>query len=366
MNEIKTTINKAPEGSESPVANIYLIYSPLHYLAAESIALNLEKNARNFLFFLKPEFEKLVDQSKWNATAFLPWPRFYPEKGFFGRMRRTKNNLAAVEKVCSGALEIRLHTPVIDTEAVNYFINSIQYSHPGAKFLVRLIPDGLLNIQRYPMGLLKEMLQYFKKLRRLLHPTLNYYTFSGDRIGSDAKIVDRIYTLRGFPHEYDLAKTVEISLFHLNVHPIEETTVGIPNKRALVIGQDLIACKLFSVKDMHSVTLGIRALIAACGINDITYKLHPRDQQRELSHPDYKELVIDEPLETYMASNNYDLVISVVSTALLTARMILPDSCRVIAYGMNILKYRSERNKKNVESTFISLGIEMVNHSLRL
>lgn len=354
--------HNAPRKTESNVANIFLIYSPLHYLAAESIAAHFEQNQRNYLFFLKPEFKGLVDPSKWDALGFLPWPRFYPEKGLFGTIRRTRNNLAIVGRVCTGASEIRLHTPVIDTEAVNYFINYLKNTYPDAKFSVRLLPDGLLNVQRHPLGRLREMMQYCKKARRLIYPALNYFTFSGDRTGSDAKIVDRIYVLPGFPHEYDQAKTMEVSLLKGSGQSEMETSVVSADKRALVIGQTLIAFKRFTMEDMLSVSLGIRAFIDGCGIDDIEYKSHPRDPDREFGHPDYKELVIAGPLETYIATTPYNLVIGVCSTALLTARIILPKSCRVVAYGMNMMQYRSDKDKKNILSPFIALGVEIVNH----
>ncbi len=357
------SLNQEAKNSKYHIINIFLIYSPLHYLAAENIAADFESNSRNFLFYLKPEFIELVDPSKWDAVEFLPWPRFYPENGMFGRIRRTRKNLAVVEKVCAGAKEIRLHTPVIDTEAINYFINFIRFSHRDAQFCVRLIPDGLLNIQRYPMGLVKRTLQYFKKIRRFIYPSLNYYTFSGDRTGSDTKIVDRIYILPGFPNEYDTAKTVEVSLLRVNSRAYGGIPAEVANKRALVVGQDLVSCKVFSEQDMSSLTLGVRSFIEACGINNIAYKSHHRDRLDELFHPDYIKLVLDRPLETYLGSNHYELVISIVSTALLTARIILPDSCRVVAYGMNMLKHRSDRDKKNLESIFIALGVEMVNHN---
>ena len=253
--------HNVPCNSESTVANIFLIYSPLHYLAAESIAAHFGQNARNYLFFLKQEFKGVVDPSKWDAVEFLPWPRFYPEKGLFGTIRRTSNNLAVVGNVCAGASKIRLHTPVIDTEAVNYFINFLQGAHPEAKFSVRLLPDGLLNVQRHPLGLFKEMMQYFKKARRFIYPALNYYTFRGDRTGSDTKIVDRIYVLPGFPHEYDHSKTVEISLLKEGGDAGIRTALGTTGKRALVLGQPLIAFNRFTKEDMQAVTMGIRTFI---------------------------------------------------------------------------------------------------------
>lgn len=352
----------ARQPDEPFIVNIFLVYSPMHYLASETIATNFERDARNFLFFLKQEFESLVDRAKWGASGFLPWPRFYPEKGLFGRLRRTRKNLEIVAKVCAGASEIRLHAPVIDTEAINYLINFLQASYPTARFSVRLIPDGLLNIQRHPLGRFKEAWQYFRKVRRIVCPALDYHTFCGDRTGSDAKIVDRIYVLPGLPHEYDPAKTVEISLVKGSESSGIDTAAGTARKRALVLGQPLTAYKRFSVKEMQSVASGIHAFIEACGIDEVEYKAHPRDPGKELSHPDYKELTIESPLETYLATTHFDLIIGVFSAALLTARLILPKSCRVVAYGTDVMRYRGDRERVNILSTFSRLEVELVMH----
>lgn len=350
--------DEAKEEEAGRTVNLYLIYSPLHYLAAQSVAANLEKGSANYLFYLKAEFREMIDPAGWDGVSFLPWPRFYPEKGLLGRTRRTLKNLELVADICQGASAIRLHTPVIDTEAVNYCINYLRSRYPKASFSARLIPDGLLNVQRHPLGFLKELMQYLRKARRLVTPALDYYPFRGDRTGSDDPIVDRIYVLPRFPHEYDRNKTFEISL----LKPTESAAPPAVIRRALVLGQPLTAFKRFSVADMQAVSLGIRALIAETGIADIEYKSHPRDPDREFGHPDYRELVIVEALETYLATHPYQLVIGVCSTALLTARLILPEECRVVAYGMDMMQYRGEEDKKKIESPFRMLGVEMIDH----
>lgn len=344
------------DSMKARVVNLFLIYSPLHYLGAESIAANFEKGARNCLFYLRPEYRELVDPAVWDEVRFLPWPRLYPEKGFLGGMRRARNNLRLVGELCDGATEIRLHTTVIDSEAVNYLINYLRSGFPAARFSIRIIPDGLLNIRRRPLNRIKLALQYLKKVRRLVAPELNYYTFRGDRIGSDDPLVDRIYLMPCLPHEYDAAKVVEL--------PSLVTFTGADEEarplRALVVGQPLLGFKRMTPEHIATVTEGIRDFIAGLGITDVVFKAHPKDKTRVLAAPQYRDLELREPLELHLAHTSYDLVIGVFSTALVTARLILPESSRVVAYGANLLRYRYSAERGEIEECFKSCGVEIV------
>lgn len=338
------------------VVNIYLIYSPLHYLAAESIAANFEKGARNYLFYLKQEYQDLVDPAAWDGVRFLPWPRFYPEKGMLGGVKRARNNLRLVGEICTGAAEIRLHTTVIDSEAVNYLINYLRSNFPAARFSIRIIPDGLLNIRRRPLKGVKPALQYLKKFRRLIAPELNYYTFSGDRTGADDPLVDRIYLMPRLPHEYDAAKVVELPSLVSCTGAHEAARPP----RALVVGQPLLDFKRMTPEHLATVTQGIRDFIAGAGIAEVVFKAHPKDKERGLAAPGYSDLELDEPLEMHLAHTPYDLVIGVFSTALVTARQILPESSRVVAYGINLVNYRYPAERGEVEDCFKSCGVEMI------
>ena len=350
-------VEENPDMAAKTVANIFLIYSPLHYLAAESVAVHFEPGARNYLFYLKHEFKDLAHPSKWDGVNFLPWPRFYPKKGFFGGMRRAGDNLRLVGALCAGATTIRLHTPVIDTEAVNYLINFLRGAFPGAAFSVRIIPDGLLNIRRHPLGRLKRMLQYLKKLKRVFCPELDYYTFSGDRIGSDDAIVDRIYLLPRFPHQYDPGKVAELPAL---VPPAAGGHEGARVPRALVVGQPLVDFKRMTTADVELVTQGMRRFIGDCGISEIDYKAHPKDSRRELDSSGYRDLKITCPLEIHLSRHSYDLVIGVYSTALLTAKMVLPESSRVVAYGMNRMQFRGDSERGDLELSFDKFRVEIV------
>lgn len=72
----------------------------------------------------------------------------------------------------------------------------------------RILPDGIISIHRYPLSITKRLAQYARKLRRLIAPELDYWCFSGDRIGSDAPFCDRIYVIPGLPHNYPADKVV--------------------------------------------------------------------------------------------------------------------------------------------------------------
>lgn len=346
----------AADNMKTSVVNVFLIYSPLHYLAAESVAVNFEKGTRNYLFHLKPEYAELADPACWDEVRFLPWPRYFPEKGAFGVLRRTRNNLRLVGELCAGATEIRLHTTVIDSEAVNYLINYLRANFPGARFSIRIIPDGLLNITRRPLKGIKPALQYLKKFRRLVAPELDYYTFRGDRTGADDPLVDRIYLMPSLPHEYDAAKVVELP-------PLVAFTgadEAVRPRRALVVGQPLLGFKRMAPEHCATVTQGIRDFVAALGIDEVHFKAHPKDRMRGLAAPGYRDLELREPLELHLAHTPYDLVIGVFSTALVTARLILPESSRVVAYGTNLVRYRYPAERGELEDCFKSCGVEVV------
>lgn len=337
--------------------NLFMVYSPLHCLCAEWIIQNFEQEAHNVVFFLKQKFRNCLNPELWDDLVYHPWPRFDPEPGIFGRIRRTRSNLDLVARYCTDAKQIRLHTTVIDTEAINYHINSLRGRFPDADFRVRIFPDGVMNIKRHPQGTLRELIKYFRLFRRIVCPELRYYTFKGDRTGSDDPIVDRIYTLPGFPHEYAPDKVVELPPFVRNEANHDRERVL---KRALVIGQPLIVYRGMTKEAVERVTQAIHDYLKACGIEEIYYKSHPRDKTREYGLDEYQELIIDEPLEQHLAHHPYGIVIGVCSTALLTGRMVLPDWCRVISCGMNRMRFATEETRLFYARVFQQLHVETI------
>ncbi len=335
--------------------NLFFVYSPLHYICAEHIVEQFEKNETNYLFYIKKLVADLVRETSCREAVFLPWPRFYPEKGLFGQIQRTLKNLEIVESYCRGYDRIRIHTPVIDTEAVNYLINHLITTFPNSEVSVRLIPDGVLNIQRHPLGAFKEFMQYFRRLRRLISPRLNYYLLHGDRTGSDEPIVDRIYTLPGFPHEYRREKVVQMPPFR-----IKDGAAARRERRALLIAQPLVQDRRLTPENCAVIREGIAEFLRRNDVSGVDYKSHPREKGKEFLCGHYREIFPKEPLETFLIRNHYDIVIGIYSTALLTARLILPESCRVISYGFDLVYYKNGKSKNKVSSVFDRLGVEMI------
>ncbi|NOY87396.1 MAG: hypothetical protein GXP52_08860 [Deltaproteobacteria bacterium] len=340
--------------------NLFMVASPLHYFCARIIAERFCRDEARHLFFTRDFLSKIVSEEGWDSVTYLPWPRFYPKGGIFGKICRTRENLDIVAGKCPDAGFIRLHAPVIDTEAVNYHINFLRHSFPEARFTVRLIPDGLLNVQRHPLGISKKIGQYLKKLRRLVFPSLNYYIFKGDRTGSDDPIVDRIYVLPDIPHEYQPSKIVELPSFYSE--SVQSTEDG-DLRNALVLSQPMSSMGHLSDREVVSIAHGIHQFLDGAGIEDIHFKRHPRDPRRDFFLPDYHEIEPEKPLEDYLVNHPYKIVIGFSSTGLVTAKMILGGRCRVVSYGLDVVKEKGVEQRKKFERMLSDIGVEVVAHS---
>ncbi|MCZ2098411.1 MAG: hypothetical protein LC121_19535, partial [Anaerolineae bacterium] len=174
-------------------AAVFFVASPLHYLAARRVALDHERDSRHVLVCYNRVIEPVIREADWDAVVHIPWPRLEPLPGLFGRHRRLLENLRRVADAIGPAGTLVLHSPVFDTEAINYFLRALPRMTGAAAMQARILPDGLLNVQRYPLSRVKRIAHRLRALRRLASPALRYWHFSGDRIGSDASFVDRIY-----------------------------------------------------------------------------------------------------------------------------------------------------------------------------
>ena len=72
---------------------VYFVASPLHYLAARRVALDHEAGARQVLVCYRPSLAGMIRREDWDAVVLMPWPRFDPLPGPFGRLRRTHTEM---------------------------------------------------------------------------------------------------------------------------------------------------------------------------------------------------------------------------------------------------------------------------------
>jgi hypothetical protein len=338
---------------------VYFVASPLNYLAARRVALDHEGGARQVLVCYRPALKPMVRDADWDAVVHMPWPRFDPLPGLFGRLRRTLQNMREVAGVVGSCDSIHLHSPVFDTEAVNYFIRALPRLTGAAELRARILPDGVNSLHRHPLRLARRMAMQARRIRRLVSPLLSYAIFSGDRIGSDASFVDRVYVLSGFAHEYDPAKAVMLGPL---VTPAKGlASDGRATKRALVLGQPLLGHRQINESQRHAIASAMARWLASEGIERVDYKPHPREHgDGEFWNERYHRLMIQEPLESYMAHEAYDVVMGVCSTALFTARQIQSPACRVVAIGAERVRFDSPAMRKDVLDMMQQLGVEIV------
>lgn len=330
---------------------LFFVASPLHYLAARAVARHFEAGSYNIVVPYRPSARQFVRAEDWDAVAYAPWPRFDPLPGAFGRHRRLLANLHDVAAAAGPCDIVHIHSPVFDTEAINYFLRDLP-KRCGARVMhARILPDGLLNVTRYPLNAVKRAAQWLRKLRRLVSPQLDYWRFSGDRIGSDASFVDRIYTLAGFPHDYPPEKVISLP-------PLAGDENGTVGDTALIVGQPLVGVGALTQADHDTIQQQIADWLKAHGIERVLYKAHPRDPVLELKVPVAGLLEITEPLESHMASHPYRAVIGVYSTALYLARQIYGPDVPVISFGVDRVRFKNPEQREKSLSLMDQLGIE--------
>lgn len=333
---------------------VYFVASPLQLLAACQIAQTVETGARQVLIWYQPAIAPLVQAGDWDASSYLPWPRRHPLPGWMGRHRRLLANIELVAALVGPCDTLLLHSAVFDTETINYFLRALPRLCGAHTMHARILSDGLVSIRRYPLSLIKRLAQCTRKLRQLLSPLLNYWVFSGDRIGSDAPFCDRIYVLAGLPHEYDPTKVVMLAPLAGRSMPLSTATTA---RRALVIGQPLVSAGLMDRADRDAVAFQIEQWLASCDLDYVDYKGHPKDRYLELFRPGYRVLDLQEPLEVWLGHTPYCVVVGVRSTALLSARQLCAPETQVVAFGWDRIRFKSALERSNMLDAFNNLGV---------
>ncbi len=334
---------------------VYFVASPLQLLAASQIARTVEAGARQVLIWYQPAIAPLVQAGDWDASSYLPWPRRHPLPGLLGRHRRLLANIDLVAALVGPCDTLLLHSAVFDSEAINYYLRALPRLSGAHTMHARILPDGLLSIRRYPLSPIKRLAQWVRKLRQLLSPLLNYWVFSGDRIGSDAPFCDRIYVVAGLPHEYDPSKVVVLAPLAGRSTQLSADATA---RRALVIGQPLVSAGLMDTADRDAVALQIEQWLASCDVEHVDYKGHPKDPHLELCRPGYRVLDLQEPLEVWLGHTPYCVVVGVRSTALVFARQLCAPETQVVAFGWNRTRFKSSLERSDMRAAFDNAGIQ--------
>jgi len=335
---------------------LYFVASPLQYLAARRIAERFEAGARQVLAWYKRGVAPIVRAEHWDGAAYMAWPRLEPLPGPFGRLARLRANIREIAALVGPCDTLHIHGAVFDTEAINYFLRALPNACGARTMRARILPDGIVSVRRYPLSPLKVAAQYARKLRRLVAPELDYWCFTGDRIGSDAPFCDRIYVLPGLPHEYPAHKVVVLP-------PLVDRPPASGHatpRRALVIGQPLVGAGLMRAADRDAVSREIRDGLRARGFSEIHYKAHPKDPHRELCQPDYTLIDPDEPLEVHMSHARYSAVVGVRSSALLFAAQLYAEPGVVLAFGLDRVLFKSAAEREKMRAALTLSGVSIL------
>jgi hypothetical protein len=337
--------------------SVFIVGSPIHYLAACSISEHFEPPGRKVLLYTRDSVGAFINKSDWDAVDFLPWPRKRPLPGPCGTHRRLLENMKKMGDLVGTCDSITLHAGGYGAEATNYFVRSLGPLVGAKTVTARILPDGIVSTRRYPLSLKKRCSHQLRKLRWLVSPQLKPSMFSGDHTGADAAFVDRIYTLPGLPHQFLAEKVVELPSLISSSSAAEpkDSTV-----RALVVGQPLAGSNMLSMEDLTRITDHIHAWLHEQGVTKIDYKGHPRDPRNELMSEGDNLLVLNEPLEYYMARTHYDFVVGIRSTALLFARQIYGPKVRVVAFGWDRVMFKEPGERKDLEDVFTRVGVELL------
>jgi len=343
--------------TEDGHVSVYIVGSPIHYLAARRISEIFEPKGRKVLLYHHEAIEAFLDKTEWDAVDFLPWPRKRPLPGPFGLHRRLLENLRKLAGMVGNCRSIHLHAGGYGAEATNYFVLSLGPLVGARTVRARILPEGVDSTRRYPLSWQRRWLHKLRLLRRIASPALRYRTFSGDHTGADAAFVDRIYTLPGLAHQYQAGKVVELpSLVSAAAANPQESA----ELRALVIGQPLTGSNKLSPEDLAVITDRVHRWLQDQGVTAIDYKGHPRDPGNELMQEGDQLLTLSEPVENYMARTHYDFIVGVASTALLFARQIYPPEVRVVAFGWDRVRFKSPAERSDLEQVFTGVGVQLV------
>jgi hypothetical protein len=337
--------------------NIFVIETELQYLALLSIKHLVDNESESIIFTTSPRvYERLCSEQ---VECHLVSRQ---SSGWIGRLIRIRKNLhlylAAIKSLGHTFSQIHLHVPRIDNVHNNIAIHFLKYHLPSAQINVRLIPDGAINIFSCALSpaKIKKQKRWAKNIGFRLFPDMKFMQYSGDELGADSDIVDKIFSFEGMETSYPQHKICNIRL------PLTADSSTVEKNAALVIGQNFLQLKTASKSFIDSVSEKIQSLVDKEAVSRIDYAPHPRSEFDEFSQPSYQRLR-DEYLcvEEHIAKGDYKYVISCYSSALINSKIMLGDEINAISVGLGDFPFSDKSQSNKLIESYKKLGIEVIN-----
>lgn len=281
--------------------------------------------------------------------------------GWLGRLVRIRSNLVLykkrVEELDCTFSDIILHFPRIDNIHNNIVINYLRHHFQEAKVSVRLIPDGAINIfsSNLSAAKIEKQKRWINNIGFKLTKGLEYYPYSGDELGADADIVDRIYCFEGVQTGYPTHKLYMINL------PIFCDNNKKSGNSVLVIGQNFLQLNTASREYVERVSETIYGLVSKISSGQADYAPHPRSSFNEFGRAEYDYVENDYLcIEEKIAKGGYKHIISCYSSALINSKIMFGDNIITYSIGLDCFPFKSSSQREKLISAYKSLGIELI------
>lgn len=336
--------------------NLFVLETELQYLAFSSIKKKVEQDSVIVFTTSSRIHERLLVDGE---------PCFYVSReshGWLGRLLRIRKNLLFYKKqvlhLGRSFDKIVLNVPRIDNIHNNIAINYFKHHFPMVTVVVRLIPDGAINI--FSSTLSNKKIRTQEKWKHnvgfKIFKDLQYYDYQGDELGADAGVVDKIYCFRGVDTGYLTDKLEEIDL------PIQtQYQTDKEQKSALVIGQNFLQLGSAPEDFVTRVCDSIAGLIKSLNIKQVTYAPHPRSTYDEFKCDYYSEINGQYIcIEECIAKGHYTHIISCYSSALLNSKIMFKNKIQVYSVGLDEFPFPVDGQADLLVSAYRSMGINIV------
>lgn len=337
------------------VLNIFVIETELQYLAFKAINEFIDVNL-TLIFTTSERVHQRLSCEK-HICIFTN----RESRGWIGRLNTIRSNLEIykyqIQKLSNDYSQINFHTPRIDNVYNNLAINYLKFHFPCVNINVRLIPDGAINIfsSNLSASQIAKQKRWEANIGFKLFKDLKYYHYSGDELGADADIVDRIYCFKGVQTGYDERKLQKISL------PISYASKNKTGNSILVVGQNFLQLKTASEEYVEKVSEAIYRLVNTITAERVDYAPHPRSRFNEFGRKEYNFIDPDYLcIEEVIAKGDYKHIISCYSSALINSKIILGRDINTYSLGLDQFPFKDISQKKKLVTAYKNLEIQVL------